>query len=115
MARQPTGDHRRDCLPNETEEESVMMDGNRGARLALAAVWFVSLSCLGEDDLTLVDGGKPLASVVIAANASDQLRDTAAVLIDCVWEATGASLPTVNGTDVSPDGAGICIGRSYNP
>lgn len=59
----------------------------------------------------LVRDGEPLAHVVVAATASDQVRDAARLLVACVRQSTGAELPLL---DREPDGGGVTVfvGRS---
>jgi len=72
---------------------------------------FLSLSCVATD-LMIVHESKPLATVVVAAGASEQIRDAVSVLTVCIEEATGALLPVADGGAATAPGARICVGGS---
>ncbi|HPG65257.1 MAG TPA: DUF4838 domain-containing protein [Candidatus Hydrogenedentes bacterium] len=58
----------------------------------------------------IVRDGQPVASVVLAPDASQALKDAAQTLVECVKEATGAVLPVVH--EAPATGTLVCIGGS---
>ncbi len=74
--------------------------------------------CAASGAVTLVQDGEPAATVILPLDASQQVKDAAAVLVDCIREASGAELPVA--TMPPRDAATLCIGApavtsSYAP
>lgn len=73
--------------------------------LALAGV---SGMCLAAD-FVVVEKGTARATVVLAPDASPALEEAAKTLVDCVHEATGATLPVAR--TLPPADNAVCIGK----
>lgn len=63
--------------------------------VAVAGLVAGSLSCAAQEGLTLVQDGEARARIVVAADASGQVREAAQTLAGYVERASGAALPVV--------------------
>jgi len=72
--------------------------------LVVALVW----GGVGAADVVIVREGVPEACVVVPPDASAQVQDAAKLLVACVAEASGATLPLV--TEVPAEGGEILVG-----
>ena len=72
---------------------------------------FASHQAWADSSLDIVRDGRPVAAVVLAEEASQQLKAAAEVLSACVEESTGAKLSVV--TDPPDQGTIIVIGKTY--
>lgn len=81
---------------------------------ALLAVMLLAAGRVFAADITLVREGKPLAQIVLPAEASDQLKTVAGTLAAIVKEASGAELPVVAESDLQADAKQplVLIGRT---
>ncbi|MCP4642335.1 MAG: DUF4838 domain-containing protein [bacterium] len=71
--------------------------GKRRVLCWVAAIVLAGALGSASADVTIVQDGQPVARVVLPEDASQQVKDAAALLVSCVRESTGAELPL--GTD----------------
>ena len=63
---------------------------------ALLAMFLAATPLCAAPTLDVVRDGQPVASIVVDAEATDQIKGAATLLASCVEESTGAALPIVN-------------------
>ena len=79
-------------------------------KYCIALALFSVLTCFAAYPLDIVRDGAPVASIVIAENAGDQLKDAADLLLSCIEESTGAKLPIAH--EAPATGPVVFIGSS---
>ncbi|HCU35298.1 MAG TPA: hypothetical protein DGT21_07480 [Armatimonadetes bacterium] len=82
--------------------------------IAILTLVGVTLSMAEAADICLVRDGRPLATIVVPADAGEQLRSAVEVLADCLQEASGAAVPIIEEPELraAPTDPLVLVGRT---
>lgn len=82
--------------------------------IAILTLLAVTLSVAEAADICLVRDGRPLATIVVPADAGEQLRSAVEVLAGCLQEASGATVLIVDEPDLqaAPTDPLVLVGRT---